>query len=42
MTDAERKAEDWDTHGATSVIELDDGTHIFPSQDDGASKGQER
>ena len=35
ITEAEREAEGWDNdHSATSVLELDDGTLIYPSQDD--------
>jgi len=35
LSNADRKVEGWEeTHGATSVIELDDGTLIYPSQDD--------
>jgi len=35
ITAAERESEGWDNdHSATSVLELDDGTIIYPSQDD--------
>ena len=35
MTKKERDAEGWDNDGsATSVIELDNGTLIYPSSDD--------
>jgi len=35
ITDAERKSEGWDnSHSATSVIELEGGTLLYPSRDD--------
>jgi len=35
LSDEDRKLEGWEqTHGATSVIELDNGTLIYPSADD--------
>ena len=35
ITEQEREDEGWDNdHSATSVIELDNGTLIYPSQDD--------
>jgi len=34
ISKAELEEEGWDGHGATSVIELEDGTIIYPSSDD--------
>jgi hypothetical protein len=39
MSEAEKDAEGWENSGATSVIELDNGILIYPSQDDEGNGG---
>ena len=39
MTAKEKVKEGWDNHGATSVIELEGGTLIYPSSDDEGNGG---
>jgi hypothetical protein len=39
ISDKEKELESWDGSGCTSVIELDDGTLIYPSSDDEGNSG---
>lgn len=39
ISDSEKENEGWEGSGCTSVLELDDGTLIYPSGDDEGNSG---